>query len=111
MTSPDETGIVVDTIIIGGKKFHGRTVSIISEFLSDERKLRIWGEGTDISPFDRLKLHMIDRFLLFKTKPLESKQRSSTSPSNNIESEWRPLDFPRTLLEVLKNFSPCWVKV
>jgi hypothetical protein len=51
MTSPDETGIVVDTIILGGKKFHGRTVSIISEFLSDERKLRIWGEGTDIFSF------------------------------------------------------------
>ncbi|KAH8688834.1 hypothetical protein BGW36DRAFT_434124 [Talaromyces proteolyticus] len=41
--SPDDTGVVVDAIIRGGQKYHGRTVSIWSEWISDEEKLKVWG--------------------------------------------------------------------
>ncbi|KAK9366206.1 hypothetical protein V1509DRAFT_641872 [Lipomyces kononenkoae] len=48
LTSPEETGIVVEAIIRGGDKFHGRTVSIVSEWISDEKKLQIWAQALGV---------------------------------------------------------------
>ncbi|KAK9235847.1 hypothetical protein V1525DRAFT_420941 [Lipomyces kononenkoae] len=48
LTSPEETGIVVDAIIRGGEQFHRRTVSIVSEWISDEKKLQVWAQALGV---------------------------------------------------------------
>jgi hypothetical protein len=43
--SPTDTGVVVDTVLKGGKKYHGKVVAVYSEWISDKEKLEIWAES------------------------------------------------------------------
>ena len=43
--SPTDTGVVVDAILKGGKTYHGKTVAIYSEWISDKEKLQTWAES------------------------------------------------------------------
>lgn len=45
LASSEDSGVFVATIIAGGSKFHKKRLSMVTEFLSDEHKLKVWTEG------------------------------------------------------------------
>jgi hypothetical protein len=44
-TSCIDSGAVVDAILKGGSKYHGKTVSLVTEHLTEEEKLKIWADS------------------------------------------------------------------
>lgn len=45
LASAEDTRALVATIIAGGDKFYNKRLSLVTEFLSDEHKLKVWTEG------------------------------------------------------------------
>ncbi len=45
MATSDDTGVVVDAILRGGKKYYGKTVTVVGDLMPEEDRLRIWAEG------------------------------------------------------------------
>ncbi|KAG8404885.1 hypothetical protein J3459_016692 [Metarhizium acridum] len=48
MASSLDTGAVVDAILRAESKYHGHTVALVAERLSDEKKLAIWAEALGV---------------------------------------------------------------
>lgn len=45
MASSLDTGVVVDAILKAGSKYHGRTVALVAERITEQKKLEIWSKG------------------------------------------------------------------
>jgi hypothetical protein len=46
--SSEDAGVVVDAIIKGGRKYYGKTVTLVGSLLPEEEKLKIWADGTSL---------------------------------------------------------------
>jgi hypothetical protein len=102
-----DTGVVVDAILKGGKKYHGKSVAIYSEWISEKDKLRTWAE-CEFTVLNQIVLFIgeltrSDRIL----QTSMSKPNSNVSPRRNIGSRWSNLDFPRRSLRAPRNWYQC----
>jgi len=45
LASVGDVGVLIATIIQGGEKFHKKAISLVTENMTSNEKLKIWAEG------------------------------------------------------------------